>query len=153
MKDIYEVEWTIMKSFHVATGHRLSKHEGLCRNIHGHNLKIEVYVSAYKLNEDDMVIDFSHLKEAVKIIVVGFDHSLLLNSEDSVTIKFADEQNWKYVEIPGRDPTAEILSKFLFEEIGFALEEYPNVRVKKIGIWESPTSYCEYKRKLIKHAN
>ena len=153
MKDIYEDEWAIMKSFHVATGHRLSKHKGLCKNIHGHNLKVEVYVAANKLNEGDMVIDFSHLKEAVKIVLESFDHCLLLNSEDFETVRFAVEQNMKHIEVPGSDPTAETISKFLFEEIGFALTKYPNIRIKKIGIWESPTSYCEYKRKLIRHAN
>jgi len=153
MKDIYEDEWTIMKSFHVATGHRLSKHKGLCKNIHGHNLKVEVYVSASKLNEGDMVIDFAHLKEAVKIKLEEFDHCLLVNSKDFPTLAFAVEQQMKHIEIPNSDPTAEILSQFLFEEIGFALTKYPNVKIKKIGIWESPTSYCTYKRKLVKYAN
>jgi len=153
MKDIYENEWTIMKSFHVAIGHRLSKHNGLCKNIHGHNLKVEVYAVATRLNAGDMVIDFSHLKEAVKIILEQFDHCLLLNSNDQVTLDFAHTQDYKYISIPGSDPTAESLSLFLFEELSFALTKYPNVKIEKIGIWESPTSYCEYKRKLIKHAN
>lgn len=37
-----------------------------CENLHGHNWIITVYCRSEELNADGMVIDFSHIKEAVK---------------------------------------------------------------------------------------
>lgn len=37
-----------------------------CENLHGHNWIITVYCRSKELNPDGMVIDFSHIKQAVK---------------------------------------------------------------------------------------
>lgn len=45
-----------------------------CENQHGHNWIITVYCRSRELNEDGMVVDFSHVKRAVKSLL---DHQNL----------------------------------------------------------------------------
>ena len=40
-------------------------YESKCSRLHGHNWQIELFFVARKLNQDGMVIDFSHVKKAV----------------------------------------------------------------------------------------
>jgi 6-pyruvoyltetrahydropterin/6-carboxytetrahydropterin synthase len=74
--------YKIEKRFTVPIGHRLSKHPGLCSSIHGHNLTILVGVKSPTLNTNDMVIDFSNLKDIVNEVIKVWDHCLLLNECD-----------------------------------------------------------------------
>jgi 6-pyruvoyltetrahydropterin/6-carboxytetrahydropterin synthase len=60
----------------------LSKHPEKCRFPHGHTRRIEVVVSAQKLNKNEMVVDFKALKNAVEPFVEMFDHSMAINSND-----------------------------------------------------------------------
>ena len=55
----------LAKEFKFAMGHRLSKHMGLCKNFHGHNYTVGVGVRSNQLNDNGMVMDFSHLKAVV----------------------------------------------------------------------------------------
>jgi len=48
---MYKVE----KKFTLPIGHRLSKHQGRCFSLHGHNFTVLVGVKAELLNENDMV--------------------------------------------------------------------------------------------------
>ncbi|RTZ73194.1 MAG: 6-carboxy-5,6,7,8-tetrahydropterin synthase, partial [Candidatus Neomarinimicrobiota bacterium] len=40
-----------------------------CLNIHGHSYKVEVTVGSDTLNEQEMVIDFYHIKAALKDLI------------------------------------------------------------------------------------
>ena len=79
--------YKVTKLFKVPIGHRLSCHKGLCKNIHGHNLKIEVEVSCEELNENGMVIDFSDLKAMTNEIIDEWDHALFINFMDQEIVK------------------------------------------------------------------
>ena len=46
--------------------HLKLSYESKCENLHGHNWIITVYCQAEQLNEDGMVVDFTHIKEVVK---------------------------------------------------------------------------------------
>ena len=134
--------YNVTKIFHVPVGHRLSMHKGLCKNIHGHNLKIEVGVSCFKLNDNDMVIDFSDLKEIVNKYLEDWDHTLILNSRDDMT-DYA-QKNSKTFFIAG-DPTAENLCSYLFARISGELRITQKTLVLNfIRIWENDDSYAEY---------
>lgn len=135
--------YSVTKTFRVPVGHRLSKHKGLCKNIHGHNLKIEVRVSCFKLNDNDMVIDFSDLKEIVSKYLEYWDHTLLLNSRDELVNSLQKTNKISFV---AGDPTAENLCKYLFTRISGELEIiHPLLlKVNFIRIWENDDSYAEY---------
>jgi len=109
---MYRVE----KRFTVPIGHRLSKHAGRCKNIHGHNLVILVGLKTTSLNLNDMVMDFSDLKKMVGELIDEWDHAVLINNIDkdlNDTFEFA---NMRCITFPF-DPTAERLSEVLYNAI------------------------------------
>lgn len=56
----------VQKTMEVSASHQLDlKYDSPCRNLHGHNYYITVYVRAEGLNESGMVIDFTELKRIV----------------------------------------------------------------------------------------
>lgn len=129
----------VTKSFHIPIAHRLSKHCGNCKNLHGHNFKLEVTVKTKDLNSNDMVIDFSDLKKIVNEIIDSWDHGLFLNVCDSN--EFIGESKKHILDC---DPTSETLSKILFDEIELKLPS--NVFLHKITLWEAEDSKSTYKK-------
>lgn len=59
--------YTVIKRMEVLAAHSLNlSYQSKCENLHGHNWIITVYCRAKELNADGMVVDFSHIKQAVK---------------------------------------------------------------------------------------
>ncbi len=127
---------TITKIFEFAAAHRLPYHDGLCHNLHGHSYKLEITVGK-KIKElllDDanfkdwpskgMVMDFSDLKKIVKE-------------------KAIDILDHKYLNDIVSNPTAELLILHIRGLIGNEIEK--RARLVRIRLWESSTSYAEWK--------
>jgi len=133
--------YSVTKIFHVPIGHRLSKHKGLCQNYHGHNYKIEVKVSSEYLNENEMVIDFSDLKKMVSYILDNFDHALMLNSSDPSSFNIPCKVIFLGKET---DPTAELLCKYLYNEICSKIFSYKDLQLDSVKVWETDDAYAEY---------
>lgn len=56
----------ITKRFELAGCHSLKlSYESKCSRLHGHNWIVTVHCRAKELNEDGMVVDFSHIKERI----------------------------------------------------------------------------------------
>lgn len=56
----------VSKRMEIAACHRLNlSYESKCSNIHGHNWIITVYCKSEKLNDDGMVMDFTHIKKQI----------------------------------------------------------------------------------------
>jgi len=135
--------YSVTKTFRVSCGHRLSKHPGLCKNFHGHNLKIEVTVSSRDLDENDMVIDFSNLKNAIHEIVSDWDHALFLNVNDEEWVNFMKQKEMKILLVPG-EPTAERMCLELLVALRNTLSFHRPVHIKRVRIWENDDSMAEY---------
>ncbi len=138
--------YKVRKQFHVPIGHRLSKHCGLCKNVHGHNLMIEVQLKSDVLNTNDMVIDFSYLKETVKKLFLDrMDHCTILNESDRKTIEGIErvQEVGKIVLCPS-DPTAEFLSKSLYDMLKENYSDMSTIKVDYVRIWESDSACAEY---------
>ena len=59
--------YTVIKRLEVSAAHSLNlSYSSKCENLHGHNWVITVYCRSAELNADGMVVDFSHIKKAVK---------------------------------------------------------------------------------------
>ena len=57
----------VKKRIEVAFAHSLSlNYESKCQRLHGHNGIVTVYCCSEELDENGMVVDFSHLSQAVK---------------------------------------------------------------------------------------
>ena len=58
--------YSVSKTMEVAGCHKLElSYESKCQNLHGHNWEITVFLASRVTNEDGMVMDFKHIKEAV----------------------------------------------------------------------------------------
>jgi 6-pyruvoyltetrahydropterin/6-carboxytetrahydropterin synthase len=136
----------LKKVFKVPTGHRLSKHQGLCKNIHGHNLKIEVKVFSEELNDNGMVIDFKDLSNLMKEHLDKFDHAILLNAiTEKELYKFVKENNYKHLTFSD-EPTAENIAKRFYYDLEGKLHDlYPDVHLKSITVWENDDSAATFK--------
>ena len=58
--------YTVIKRMEVSASHSLKlSYQSKCENLHGHNWIITVFCRSKDLNEDGMVVDFTHIKEVV----------------------------------------------------------------------------------------
>lgn len=146
--------YRICRSFVVESGHMLSKHPEACRYPHGHTRRIEVVVSADRLDERDMVCDFKALKMALEHHVEALDHSMALNSNDPLLESLKGIHPESLVIFENEDPTTEVLARWLFKTIekilgdGFFESHYSipagAVMLERVRVWETPNSWAEY---------
>jgi len=93
------VKWHISKVFRFEAGHRVWKQNltygrgadftvgkeipvNKCVNLHGHSYVLEVVLGSDTLSEQDMVIDFYHVKNALKELIDTIDHSFIIDKAD-----------------------------------------------------------------------
>lgn len=112
----------ITRRFHFEAAHFLSHHKGKCKRMHGHRWDVEVTVEGEMQGDPPMVMDFGELREIVDKVIEYLDHSAL------------------NVQLSLSDPTAEILSLWLFNEINPQLPF--EVSVKEVRVYESPDSWA-----------
>ena len=93
---------------HFSAAHFLKGYPGDCARLHGHNWMVEVFVKCNRLDEIGIGIDFRDVKQAVKEVIEGFDHSNL--NELSA---------FKHV-----NPSSENIAKFLYMELCEKLNSY-----------------------------
>ena len=137
--------YRIEKRFTFPMGHRLSKHEGRCFSLHGHNFTVLVGVKADKLNKNDMVIDFSDLKKLVNGFIDGLDHCLLLNHTDEKLGKQLEKLGMRIMTVD-HDPTAERLAEDIFNAVSYGLQQmHPGVHLEYVTVYENENSKATYK--------
>jgi len=135
--------YRIEKKFDIAVGHRLSKHKGKCKSIHGHNLTILVGVRSENLDKNDMVIDFGDLKQYVTHFLEMWDHSLLLNECDKYLVRYVPVgTETEFFEF---DPTSERLAELLFNKLEANLAiDRENVKMDYVTIYETDGSKATF---------
>lgn len=58
--------YTVIKKLEISASHSLKlSYESKCEHLHGHNWIITIYCRSRELNQDGMVIDFTHIKEKI----------------------------------------------------------------------------------------
>lgn len=86
----------VKKRLEISACHRLNlSYESKCENLHGHNWIVTIYCKSEELNNDGMVVDFTHIK---KQISDKLDHNDL-----NKVLTF--------------NPTAENIAKWICEQI------------------------------------
>lgn len=140
--------YRIEKRFTVPIGHRLSKHKGRCSSIHGHNFTILVGIKAKKLNENDMIIDFSDLKGIVNALLDDYDHMMLVNKVDLEWMKpLADGLSLRarIFDNEDHDPTAERLSEQLYMKLTELFKPL-NIKLEYVKVYENENSKATYSK-------
>ncbi len=120
---MYELK--VITNFSAA--HQLKDFEGACEDLHGHNWKIEVYVTSETLNEAGIVMDFRVLKAHVKTVMADLDHKFLNDLE-----AFKDQ-----------NPSSENIARYVAEQLSLSLDD-PEIKVRRVTAWESETSCATY---------
>jgi 6-pyruvoyltetrahydropterin/6-carboxytetrahydropterin synthase len=121
--EMYEV--TIIKSFSAA--HLLSQIGGKCEELHGHNFKVEVTVSASELNSSGLLIDFRDVKKWLGQILDDIDHKHL--NEHSA--------------FDGINPSAENIARFIYLQMETKVRQ-ALVTVTRVKVWESENAVVAY---------
>ena len=70
---MYEIK--IIATFSAA--HSLRNYPGNCKNIHGHNWKVEVVMQSLNLDNLGMAIDFRRLKQETQGLLDTMDHTYI----------------------------------------------------------------------------
>lgn len=112
---------------HFAAAHNLINYQGDCENLHGHNWKVEVTVSADDLNAAGLAIDFKILKKETNLVLDRLDHKYLNDIEPFTEIS----------------PSSEHIARYLYEELSKKLNS-SEVKVEKINVWESDYACASY---------
>ncbi|MFC0309723.1 6-carboxytetrahydropterin synthase QueD [Gallibacterium trehalosifermentans] len=137
----------VAKEFSFDMAHLLDGHDGKCQNLHGHTYKLQVIVigeTHVDGAKKGMVLDFSDLKQAVnQLILQPMDHAFIYDQTSERECKIAQlltELNSKTFALPYRT-TAENLAHFIFHRLQTTLP----VTIDAIRLWETPTSFAEYR--------
>lgn len=111
--------------------HRVAGYPGKCDRLHGHNWVVQAVIQGMELDELGMLVDFKQAKRALSEVLERFDHRFLNELQP-----FSD----------GLNPTAENLSRVIFEELAgnsvFVRDSY----LSAITVFESPKSSVTYTR-------
>jgi len=111
-----------------SSAHQLRGYKGKCENLHGHNWKVQVYVTSNQLNEIDLVIDFHEVKDMTNQIISKLDHTMLNNV-------------YPFTEI---NPSSENLARWIFESLKEKMAGYSVIKISAVTVWESATASATY---------
>ena len=119
--------YEIFVKHHFSSAHKLIGYKGACSNLHGHNWKITVYARTNDLNNIGISLDFNEFKKKAKEEIDKFDHTYLNDCPD----------------FEGINPTAENISRILFEKISLVLNN-DQLKIYCVEIWESDNQGARY---------
>jgi len=110
-----------------AAAHQLREFHGACENLHGHNWKVEVYVTGENLKREGLLVDFGEMKQATREVLGTLDHRFLNELE------------------PFRDnnPSSENIARHIFQYLSDKLN-HGDIRVSKVTAWESEDACASY---------
>ena len=120
---MYEIK--ILSTFSAA--HSLRNYPGNCKNIHGHNWKVEVVMQSLNLDNIGMAIDFRRLKQETQGLLDTLDHTYI-NENPPFNLL---------------NPTAENMARWVYETLSKKLDDQ-NARVSRVNVWENENSSASY---------
>ena len=112
-----------------AAAHNLINYQGDCENLHGHNWRVEVTVTARELDKAGLGIDFKVLKQETNKLLDELDHKYLNDLKP----------------FQNTSPSSENISRFIFEQLSQTLNT-ENITVEKVNVWESDNACASYAR-------
>lgn len=147
--------YRICKTIDIENGHMLSKHPDKCQFPHGHTRKVEFVLEADDLDENEMVCDFKIVKQAVEDYLDTLDHAMCMNTDDPAYAEFKERYGERVIGFESQDPTTEVMAKVIHDTFNQNLADYAarpdkrypfrsKVRVIKVRVWETATSWAEY---------
>ncbi|NQT18635.1 MAG: 6-carboxytetrahydropterin synthase QueD [Planctomycetes bacterium] len=111
---------------HFAAAHNLRGYQGDCERLHGHNWRVDVALTADRLDRMGMVVDFREVKALVDGLLKELDHHYLNE------LPAFEETN----------PTTENVAEWIFKHMATHLPD--GVKVHKVTAWESDNCGASY---------
>lgn len=138
--------YTVRKrSKEMCIGHRLLNYEGACKNVHGHNIVVEIELQSPMDRSLDLTVDFMQIHKFLNNLDGLWDHGFLVNEDDGEMIDFLRAEDSKFFEVEG-NPTME---KLAFEAFRSAMVFWPstsNVTIVATRVYEKDGDNCaEYR--------
>jgi len=113
---------------HFAAAHQLKMVAKKCESLHGHNWKVEVYLTGEELNRAGVLMDFGEIKKEVSSIMKTLDHRFLNETET-----FHDDH----------PPSSENIARYIAIELQAAIKD-PAIKVSRVTAWESENACAAY---------
>jgi 6-pyruvoyltetrahydropterin/6-carboxytetrahydropterin synthase len=161
--------YIVQKEIEFDAGHRVHRHGGKCRNLHGHRYKVEVQIETqsliYEGSSTGMVLDFGEVKQwLVEDVEQIFDHKLILSVDDPLAAALTSRSMidaahstlhhgpWTHeikeyhdgvtIVLIKRTPTAENLACLISQMINRRLLGFPRsgALLRCVRVWETPKS-------------
>ncbi|MBF0280947.1 MAG: 6-carboxytetrahydropterin synthase QueD [Zetaproteobacteria bacterium] len=110
-----------------AAAHQLRDYPGDCARLHGHNWRVELYVSCEELDPLGLAVDYKILKRELKAALAPWDHYFLNEIKPFDTI----------------NPSSENVARVLYEAMAERLNDH-RVQVSRIVIGETCTARVTY---------
>jgi 6-pyruvoyltetrahydropterin/6-carboxytetrahydropterin synthase len=130
----------IAKEFSWEMGHRLTFHEGKCRNLHGHSYKCLVELTGDP-DANGIVLDYFELKKIMDPILEELDHSVIVWDKDLELVELLTKLNSRMV-ILDSQTTAESICLFFLKRIKSS--NLPsNIQKLKVRVLETEETYAE----------
>lgn len=128
----------VVRQIHFCYGHRLREYAGKCRHPHGHNGRVEVEMTAKKLDRRGMVMDFGEIKTHLQAwIDEHFDHKMILRKDDPLVkiLKSLKEPFYLLAD----NPTAENIAKEIFRA-----GRSKGLPITRVTLWETENGFATY---------
>ena len=110
-----------------ASAHTLRDYPGACARMHGHNWKVEAEVTATRLDDLGMGVDFKVIKQATRGIAEQLDHRYLNDLEPFTEV----------------NPTAENIAAHFFKQLSAQLNS-EHLKVHAVTLWETERACVRY---------
>jgi 6-pyruvoyltetrahydropterin/6-carboxytetrahydropterin synthase len=123
--------WTVKIESDFAAAHFLTHYHGKCERLHGHNYRVVVWARGDTLDDGGMLVDFAHLKAALRETLAKIDHT-----------------NLNDMPVFSGDPSAERIALYIFNQLETELPKY-NVDAKllwAVDAYETPVNMARYER-------
>jgi 6-pyruvoyltetrahydropterin/6-carboxytetrahydropterin synthase len=119
--------YELMVESKFAAAHQLRGYKGKCENLHGHNWRVTVAVTADRLNAIGLAIDFHDLKKALREVLDQLEHTFL-------------NDIFPFTQI---NPSSENVAKWIYDSMVKKVND-SNIEVASVTVWESDTSSASY---------
>lgn len=133
---------TVSRTYTWSMGHRLQRHEGLCRFPHGHTYDATVTVRREGFLPEDgpgagMVLDFHELDAILKKVIEPWDHGFMVEQGDPFAQVLIQFYPARVVVVPFT-PTAEFIAHDIYHAV---LGRLPaGVELVSVSVNEGPKS-------------
>ena len=120
-----------------SAAHNLREYKGKCEELHGHNWKVEIVVTAKKADRQGLVIDFHEIKSALQQVLEELDHKYLNQ------LAYFKKNN----------PTSENLARYIYgklyrkSQIANRKSQMVNGKLQEVTVWESDNCSATYSKR------